>query len=67
MSGRLDKRHALVIGAGSVNVEAPGWSQCQPTLDSGSVGEATTVTYAPAGAIVTCVDQHLAAAEVTPR
>ena len=65
MSGRLAQRCALVIGAGSANADAPGWSQGQPTADSWSVGKATAVTYARAGAIVTCVDRNLAAAEAT--
>ena len=65
MTRRLEGRHALVIGAGSANADAPGWSQGQMTADSWSVGKATAVMYARAGAVVTCVDRQLAAAEAT--
>jgi NAD(P)-dependent dehydrogenase (short-subunit alcohol dehydrogenase family) len=65
MSGRLEGRQALVIGAGSANADAPGWSQGQMTPESWSVGKATAVMYARAGASVTCVDRQLASAEAT--
>lgn len=64
-SERLKGRTALVIGAGSAHPDAPGWSQGKITADSWGVGEATAVLYARAGAVVTCVDRNLDAAEAT--
>lgn len=62
---RLEGRSTLVIGAGSANADAPGWSNGKMTAESWSVGKATAVVYARAGAVVTCVDKNLAAAEAT--
>ena len=61
MIRRLEGRSALVIGAGSANADAPGWSNGKMTAESWSVGKATAVVYARAGAVVTCVDKNLAA------
>jgi NAD(P)-dependent dehydrogenase (short-subunit alcohol dehydrogenase family) len=52
MTGRLQDRIALVMGAGS---SGPGWGN----------GKATAVTFARAGAKVVCVDVVAAAAEET--
>ena len=52
MSGRLQDKVALVLGAGSVG---PGWGN----------GKATAVTFARQGAKVVCVDINLKAAEET--
>jgi NAD(P)-dependent dehydrogenase (short-subunit alcohol dehydrogenase family) len=65
MTRRLEGRSVLLIGAGSANANAPGWSDGKMTADSWSVGKATAVVYARAGAIVTCVDRSLDAAEAT--
>lgn len=65
MTRRLEGRIALVIGAGSANANAPGWSDGKMATESWSVGKATAVVYARAGAVVTCVDRNLDAAEAT--
>jgi len=65
MTRRLEGRTVLVIGAGSANANAPGWSEGRLTAESWSVGKATAVAYARAGAAVTCVDRNLDAAQAT--
>ena len=52
MTGRLEKRVAIVVGAGS---SGPGWGN----------GKCTAVTFAREGAKVFCVDRKRAAAEET--
>lgn len=52
MSGRLDGKSALVVGAGSIG---PGWGN----------GKATAVLFAREGARVACADVNLDAAEET--
>jgi len=52
MTGRLQDRVALVMGAGS---SGPGWGN----------GKATAVRFAQEGALVVCVDVNAAAAEET--
>ncbi len=54
MSGRLEGKAALVMGAGSVG---PGWGN----------GKATSVLFAREGASVVCADINAAAAEETAR
>jgi NAD(P)-dependent dehydrogenase (short-subunit alcohol dehydrogenase family) len=65
MARRLEGRSVFLMGAGSASPNASGWSDGKSTLESWSVGEATAVLYARAGALVTCVDKNLAAAEAT--
>lgn len=62
---RLEGRHALVFGAGAASETGRGWSVGKPTETGWGVGKATALVYARAGAIVTCIDKNLDAAEET--
>ena len=62
---RLEGREVLLFGAGTANDTARGWSLGEATEAGWGVGKATAVVYARAGAIVTCIDRDLAAAETT--
>jgi NAD(P)-dependent dehydrogenase (short-subunit alcohol dehydrogenase family) len=67
ISDRLKGRHALVFGAGSSQDTQRGWSRGKLTDYGWGVGQATAIVYARYGAIVTCIDRSLAAAEATAR
>jgi NAD(P)-dependent dehydrogenase (short-subunit alcohol dehydrogenase family) len=62
---RLQDRHALVFGAGSMVSSDVGWSLGVSTEKGLGVGQATALVYARNGAIVTCVDKNLDAARET--
>lgn len=62
---RLEGRQALVFGAGSAHQGVTGWSMGKPTSHGLGVGQATAIIYARYGAVVTCVDKNLEAAEKT--
>ncbi|MGH6711112.1 MAG: SDR family NAD(P)-dependent oxidoreductase [Bradyrhizobium sp.] len=64
---RLEGRHALVFGAGAAGDGRRGWSVGKPTDKAWGVGKATALVYARAGAIVTCIDKDLDAAEQTAK
>lgn len=64
-SQRLQGRQALVFGAGAAAADGPGWSVGQRTEKAWGVGKATAITYARAGAVVTCIDRSIEAAEET--
>lgn len=64
-SRRLQGREALVFGAGAANAQGPGWSCGKRTETAWGVGNATAIVYARAGAVVTCIDKSLDAAEET--
>ena len=62
---RLEGRYVLLFGAGAAHDTGRGWSLGKPAEVGWGVGKATALTYARHGAIVTCVDRDLAAAEAT--
>ena len=62
---RLEGREVLLFGAGTANDTGRGWSMGKATETGWGVGKATAVVYARAGAIVTCIDRDLTAAEAT--
>lgn len=64
-SRRLQGRQALVFGAGAAAAEGPGWSCGKRTETAWGVGKATAIVYARAGAVVTCIDKSIEAAQDT--
>jgi NAD(P)-dependent dehydrogenase (short-subunit alcohol dehydrogenase family) len=62
---RLEGREVLLFGAGTANDTGRGWSLGKEIEEAWGVGKATALVYARAGAIVTCIDRDLAAAEAT--
>lgn len=62
---RLEGRYAMVFGAGAANQTDKGWSVGQPTNVGWGVGKATAIVYARHGAVVSCVDKDINAAEST--
>lgn len=62
---RLEGRHAIVFGAGAAHETQKGWSVGKPTDAGWGVGKATALVYSRHGAIVTCVDKDIEAAEAT--
>lgn len=62
---RLEGRHVLLFGAGAAHDTGRGWSLGKETEIGWGVGKATALVYARNGAIVTCIDKDLAAAEAT--
>ena len=64
-TNRLEGRQALVFGAGAAGDTGRGWSVGKPNDIAWGVGKATALVYARNGAIVTCIDQNLDAAQAT--
>ena len=64
-TNRLEGREALVFGAGAAHDTGRGWSVGEPSDTGWGVGKATALVYARNGAIVTCIDRNLEAAQQT--
>ncbi len=61
----LEGREVLLFGAGAAHDTSSGWSLGKRTEVAWGVGNATALVYARHGAVVTCIDKDLHAAEAT--